>query len=144
MLPAGQFPWSTAWWPQAPGECLLTCAIIAIGGAARPGLRADVEEMIEKFKGKGRLMTVQEIQQEIERTREHLGETVDELAAKADMKARARAKAAEAKARAQDMAAQVSGRMAASDALRRRWPAAVAAGVVIVGSVALWRWNKKR
>ncbi len=100
--------------------------------------------MIEKFKGKGRLVTVQEIQQEIERTREHLGETVDELAAKADVKARARAKAAEAKARAQDMAAQVSGRMAQSEAVRRRWPAAVAAGVVIVGSVALWRWNKKR
>ncbi len=89
-------------------------------------------------------MTVQEIQQEIERTREHLGETVDELAAKADMKARARAKAAEARARAQDLAAQVSGRMANSDALQRRWPAAVAAGVVIAGSVALWRWKKKR
>ncbi len=100
--------------------------------------------MIEKINGKARLMTVQEIQQEIERTREHLGETVDELAAKADMKARARAKAAEAKARAQEMAAQVSGRIAAGDGLQRRWPAAVAAGVVIAGSVALWRWKKKR
>ena len=89
-------------------------------------------------------MTAQEMQQQIERTREHLGETVDELAARADMKARARAKAAEARARAQDMAAQVSGRMANSDALHRRWPAAVAAGVVIAGSVALWRWKKKR
>ena len=89
-------------------------------------------------------MTVQEIQQEIERTRDHLGETVDELAAKADMKARARAKAVEAKARARDMAVQVSGRVAASDTLQRRWPAAVAAGVVIAGSVALWRWKKKR
>ena len=89
-------------------------------------------------------MTVQEIQQEIERTRDHLGDTVDELAARADMKARARAKAAEAKARAQEMAAQVSGRMADSGALQRRWPAAVAVGVVIAGSVALWRWKKKR
>ena len=36
-----------------------------------------------------------EIQQEIERTREHLGDTVEELAARADVRTRARAKAAE-------------------------------------------------
>jgi hypothetical protein len=36
-------------------------------------------------------MTNAEIQQEIERTRTRLGETVDVLAAKADVKARARA-----------------------------------------------------
>ena len=46
-------------------------------------------------------MTAPEIQQEIERTRERLGETVDELAAKADVKARARVKADELKAKAQ-------------------------------------------
>ncbi len=40
-----------------------------------------------------------EIQQEIERTREHLGDTVDELAARADVRTRARAKAAEMKDR---------------------------------------------
>ena len=33
-----------------------------------------------------------EIQQEIEQTRERLGQTVEELAAKADVKARARAR----------------------------------------------------
>ena len=38
-------------------------------------------------------MTAPEIQQEIEQTREHLGETVEELAARADMRARARARA---------------------------------------------------
>ena len=41
-----------------------------------------------------------EIQQEIERTREHLGDTVDELAARADVRTTARAKAAEMKDRA--------------------------------------------
>ena len=46
-------------------------------------------------------MTAPEIQQEIERTRERLGDTVDELAAKADVKARTQAKAAEMKARTQ-------------------------------------------
>ena len=44
-------------------------------------------------------MTARNLRQEIEQTRQRLGETVDELAAKADMKARARAKAAEATAR---------------------------------------------
>jgi Protein of unknown function (DUF3618) len=37
----------------------------------------------------------QELRQDIERTREQLGDTVDQLAAKTDVKARARAKAAE-------------------------------------------------
>ena len=45
-------------------------------------------------------MTDQDLEQEIERTREHLGNTIDELAGKADMKARARTRAAEVKARA--------------------------------------------
>ena len=65
-------------------------------------------------------MTAQELEQEIERTREHLGGTIDELAGKADMKARARARAAEVKARAQDRAADVSGRVRQSKARRAR------------------------
>ena len=52
-------------------------------------------------------MTAPEIQQEIERTRDHLGETVEELVAKADVKARAQDKAAELKAKAQGKAAGV-------------------------------------
>jgi len=76
-------------------------------------------------------MTTQELEQEIERTREHLGGTIDELAGKADMLARARARAAEVKARAQD-AVQ-------SQVLQRRWPVAVAAGVLIAGSVIIRR-----
>ena len=55
-------------------------------------------------------MTAPEIQQEIERTRERLGETVDELAAKADVKARTRAKAAEMKARTQAKATEMKAR----------------------------------
>jgi hypothetical protein len=75
-------------------------------------------------------MTAPDIQQEIERTRERLGETVDELAARADVTARARAKGAEMKARAAEMKTRARG----------RWPlAAAAAGAVIIGSVLLWR-----
>jgi hypothetical protein len=89
-------------------------------------------------------MTAQELEQEIERTREHLGDTIDELAGKADMKARARARAAEVKARA----AEVSGRIRQSKAVQsqvkqRRWPVVVAAGVLIAGSVIIWRRRGK-
>ena len=92
-------------------------------------------------------MTAQELEQEIERTREHLGGTIEELAGKADMRARARARAAEVKARAQDRAADVSGRVRQSKALRsqvlqRRWPIAVAAGVLIAGSVIIRRQRR--
>jgi hypothetical protein len=87
-------------------------------------------------------MTAEELQHEIEQTRQRLGETVDELAAGADVKARARAKAAEAKVRAQAMVAEVYGQVRSSQVVQRRWPLAVAAGVLIAGSVAIWQWRR--
>jgi hypothetical protein len=87
-------------------------------------------------------MTAEELQQEIDRTRQRLGETVDELAAKTDMKARARANAAEAKVLTRAKAIEVSGRMRRSPMVQRRWPVALAAGILITGSVAIWRWKK--
>jgi uncharacterized protein DUF3618 len=84
-------------------------------------------------------MTNAEIQQEIERTRTRLGETVDVLAAKADVKARARARANEMKARATG----VSGRVRQSQAMQRRWPAAVAAGALVAGAAVLI-WRRRR
>ncbi len=117
-------------------------------------------------------MTTPEIQQEIERTRERLGDTVNELAAKADVKARARTKAdemktqaqvtaiemkakaqvkaIEMKAKAQDKAteikakaAEMSGQVRRSQIVQRRWPlAAAAASVVLVGSLVVWRRRK--
>jgi hypothetical protein len=78
-------------------------------------------------------MTADELEQGIERTREHLGETIDELAGKADMKARARARAAD-----------VSDRVRQSQVLQRRWPVAVVAGVLIAGSVIIWRRRRNR
>ncbi len=99
-------------------------------------------------------MTAPEIQQEIEQTRERLGATVEELAAKADVKTRAQAKAAEVKTKAQakavdvkvkaqDKATELSGQVRRSQAVQRRWPLAVAAGVLVAGSLAVWRWRKK-
>ena len=80
-----------------------------------------------------------ELQQEIERTREHLGQTVEELTAKADVKSRARAKTAEVKRKAADM----SGQVRRSQVVQRRWPlAAAAAGIILIGSIAVWRRRK--
>ena len=85
-------------------------------------------------------MTAPEIQREIEQTQEHLGETVDELAARADMRARARARAAGMK----DKAAEISGQMRQSELVRRRWPlVAAAAGAVLIGSVLVLRRRKR-
>ena len=95
-------------------------------------------------------MTAPEIQQEIERTQDHLGETVAELAARADVKARARARAAIIK----DKAAEVSGQLRQSQlaqsqlvqggAVRRRWPlVAAAAGAVLVGSILVRRRRRR-
>ena len=111
-------------------------------------------------------MTAPEIQQEIERTSDHLGGTVEELAARADVTARARARAAgmkdkatRIKVRAQGKATEMSGQLrqsrlaqsrlaqsqlAQGDRVRRRWPlAAAAAGAVLVGSVLVLRRRKR-
>jgi hypothetical protein len=89
-------------------------------------------------------MTADEVRQEIEQTRQSLGETVDELAARADVRARARAKAVQAKAQAQAQIAEMSRQVKQSRAVQRRWPVAVAAGVLVAGAgaVAVWRWRK--
>ena len=88
-------------------------------------------------------MTAEELQQEIDQTRQQLGETVDELAAKTDVKARAKAKAAEAKELTRAKAAEVSGRVRRSPLVQRRWPVALAAGFLVAGSAAVWKWRKK-
>ncbi len=96
-------------------------------------------------------MSEQEIQDEIEQTRERLGQTVDELAARADVKARARATAAEMKARtrgkamevkakAQAKAAGLAGASSQGQAVERYGPIALTAvGVLTAGAALIWR-----
>jgi hypothetical protein len=85
-------------------------------------------------------MTAPEIQQEIEQTREHLGVTVEELAARADVRARIRAGAAGMK----DKAAGMPGQMRQSELVRRGWPLASAiAAAVLIGSVLVLRRRKR-
>jgi hypothetical protein len=99
-------------------------------------------------------MTAPDIQLQIEHTREHLGGTVEELAARADVRARARARAAGMKARVQGKATEMSGQLrqgqlaqgqlVQGDQVRRRWPlAAAAVGVVLIGSVLVRRRRKR-
>jgi len=98
-----------------------------------------------KILRKDTTMTAPEIQQEIERTQDHLGETVDELAARADVKARARARAAIIKDKAAGMSGQLrQSQLAQGDAVRRRWPlVAAAAGAVLIGSILVRRRRRR-
>lgn len=84
-------------------------------------------------------MSAEELRQEIEQTRQRLGETVDELAAKADLKARVRSRAAEAKARARNRVAAVPAQVRQSQVVRRHWPDAVTAAGLVIMAVAIWQ-----
>jgi hypothetical protein len=67
------------------------------------------------------------VRQEIERTREQLGETVEQLAAKTDVKGRAGATAARARAQAAAQVGKVRGQLAGSSAVARQKVAAAGA-----------------
>jgi Protein of unknown function (DUF3618) len=101
--------------------------------------------------------TGRELQDEIEQTRERLGQTVEELVAKADVKSRAQAKAAEVKVKAQDKAADVKSRavgmsgnvrqsqLVQSQLVQRRWPlVAVVAGAILIGCSIVVRSRQRR
>jgi hypothetical protein len=82
---------------------------------------------------------VQRLRAEIERTREHLGATVEQLAARADVKGRARAKATQLARRTRSGVAGVTG-------VTRDHPAplaAVAVGV-LAAAVSLTMWQRRR
>ena len=72
-------------------------------------------------------VTKEQLQAEIERTREHLGETVEQLAAKADVKARVQERVEERKAEIRS---------------NPQIPAAVAIGVVAVVALVVWRRSR--
>jgi hypothetical protein len=81
-----------------------------------------------------------QLEQEIERTREQLGETVQELLARVDVKSRAQAKATEISGRVKRTTLQARKTVWES---RERWmPLAAAAGVIVVGFAALWEWDR--
>jgi hypothetical protein len=96
----------------------------------------------------------QQVRQEIELTRERLGAAVEQLAAKADVKSRARARAAELAGRIKGAAAR--GRQAAPRSVRQamskgastareHWaPLSLVAGAVLaVTALAVWQRGKR-
>lgn len=97
----------------------------------------------------------QQLREEIERTREHLGETVEQLAAKADVKGRAQARAAELAGQVTRQArnAVTQGREQAARARKQgagaarqyRVPlsAAVAAGLLAAVAFIVWQRSKR-
>ncbi len=101
--------------------------------------------------------SARQLELEIERTREQLGETVQELVARADVKGRALAKTTEVTEKCKSTLAQA--RKSAWDATpeqvrtavtkgasgaRERWvPLAVAAGVALIGCLAIWQWKAR-
>jgi len=78
------------------------------------------------------------LEQEIERTREQLGQTVEALAAKADVKAQARAKAAQVTGRLRRVAGQ-----AADTGRERRVQLVMAAGAVVLAWLLIARWRQR-
>lgn len=84
----------------------------------------------------------EQIRAEIERTRQQLGDTVERLVAKTDVKARARAEVSALTGRAKSTLA-TTGRTAASVAQRNRVPLSVAAGALLV-AVSLLAWQRQR
>jgi CHASE3 domain sensor protein len=106
----------------------------------------------------------QELKQEIERTREQLGETVEALAAKADVKAQARAKAGHVTGRLKSRGAQARQQAAVAaqrlskvtpDSVQRaaakaavadrgrRVQLVMAAGAVVLAWLAIARWRRR-
>ena len=84
----------------------------------------------------------EQIRAEIERTRQQLGDTVERLVAKTDVKRRAQAEVSALTGRAKSTLA-ITGRSAASAARENRVPLSVAAGVVLV-AVSLLAWQRLR
>lgn len=107
-----------------------------------------------------------DLRTDIERTREELGETVEELARKADIKGRARERVAELKTRVRDSAQRTKDRVTSAAAQQRaagekvpvrtravqaadvvrRHPVAFASGgaAAVAGTIALRGRRKKR
>jgi hypothetical protein len=96
----------------------------------------------------------QQLREEIERTREHLGETVEQLAAKADVKGRAQARAAElagqvtrqarnAVTHGREQAAQAR-KQGAGAARQYRVPLSAAVAAGFLAAVAFIVWQRSR
>jgi hypothetical protein len=87
-----------------------------------------------------------QLELEIERTREQLGQTVQELIARVDVKSMALAKASEMSGKWKSTTLQARLAVAkGADGARERWvPLAAVAGAVILDCLAVWQWRRDR
>jgi hypothetical protein len=94
------------------------------------------EQTVSDPAGEGRLVDEAGLREEIERTREELGETVEQLVAKTDVQSRVRHRAADLGGRAKSWAAQ---------ARSMQGPAPlVVAAVTLIAGYLVFRWGRKR
>jgi hypothetical protein len=91
--------------------------------------------MTDQSETTGQQKTPEELRGEIEETREHLGETVEQLAAKADVKARAHEKVEERKQAARDKAEHVKTEVKSKPQI----PAGIVGAAVVVVALVVWR-----
>jgi hypothetical protein len=86
----------------------------------------------------------QQLKEEIERTREQLGEAAGELAARVDVKSRAQEQAAELTGRAENAVVKVREQVTATRARTGTAPWIVAVGAValVVAARVIWRRGK--
>jgi ABC-type transporter Mla subunit MlaD len=98
--------------------------------------------------------SVEQMEAEIDRTREQLGATVDQLAAKVDIKSKAQAKAAELTGRAKTATTGIreqasperirrAAAKGAGTARKRPLPLAAAAAVLIAAYLCIRQWRKR-
>jgi hypothetical protein len=93
---------------------------------------------------------IDDLERDLERTREQLGDTIDAISAKLDVKtqmkdtaSRARANVVDSTSHAKDVVADKVGEVAGSDTVTRLrarpWPTLALAAAFIVAGVIVWR-----
>ena len=90
----------------------------------------------------------QELEKEIEQTRERLGETVEALAAKADVKTQAQEKLGQLTARLRGKATEATDKATQAGQQIRKRPVPAAATVGVIGALVLFftlirRWTRR-
>jgi hypothetical protein len=90
-----------------------------------------------------------QLKEEIARTREHLGETVDQLVAQVDVKSRVQAQATGLTERAKNAAANTAVKVREQATATQaktgtaRWNMAAGAVVFAVAALIIWQWRKR-
>jgi hypothetical protein len=129
----------------APGSALSSRADADRAGAGGAGGHADEPAPLTGSVA-APPRDARQLELEIERTREQLGQTVQELVARVDVKSMALAKASEMSGKWKNITLQARQAVTkGADGARERWvPLAAVAGAVILDCLAVWQWRRDR